>query len=294
MELRQLEYFLMVSDLTSFTRAAERLYVSQPAVTNAVRTLEEELGIQLFDRSQRKVALTTEGKIFYRHIQNIMQGISTTLNEINDLKSHNRGHLAIGVTPLAGITSTSRILAEFRCAYPNINISLIEKNVKGLVELLHDDKLDFIFVFDLSEQEQSRLCCLPLSQEELMMCCSRKHRLCRMNSVTLASLTEESFILMETHCLFRQLLIKHFEEADSMPPVTMEVSQAKLLMSLVAADVGISILPESLIESDNNLIAIPLMPPIYLHPTLAHKADKLLSHAAQAFEDTALKGVCRT
>ena len=150
MELRQLEYFLMVSDLTSFTRAAERLYVSQPAVTNAVRTLEEELGIQLFDRSQRKVALTTEGKIFYRHIQNIMQGISTTLNEINDLKSHNRGHLAIGVTPLAGITSTSRILAEFRCAYPNINISLIEKNVKGLVELLHDDKLDFIFVFDLS------------------------------------------------------------------------------------------------------------------------------------------------
>ena len=109
MELRQLEYFLMVSDLASFTRAAERLYVSQPAVTNAVRSLEEELGIQLLDRSQRKVTLTAEGKIFYRHIQNIMQGISTTLNEINDLKSHNRGHLTIGVTPLAGITSTSRL-----------------------------------------------------------------------------------------------------------------------------------------------------------------------------------------
>ena len=88
MELRQLEYFLMVSDLASFTRAAERLYVSQPAVTNAVRSLEEELEIQLLDRSQRKVTLTAEGKIFYRHIQNIMQGISTTLNEINDLKSH--------------------------------------------------------------------------------------------------------------------------------------------------------------------------------------------------------------
>jgi len=65
MELRQLEYFLMVSDLASFTRAAERLYVSQPAVTNAVRSLEEELGIQLLDRSQRKVTLTAEGKIFH-------------------------------------------------------------------------------------------------------------------------------------------------------------------------------------------------------------------------------------
>lgn len=218
MELRQLEYFLMVSDLTSFTRAAERLYVSQPAVTNAVRSLEEELGIQLFDRSQRKVSLTTEGKIFYRHIQNIMQGISTTLSEINDLKSHNRGHLTIGVTPLAGIPSTSRLLAEFRTAYPNISISLVEDNVRTLLELLHTNKLDFAFVFDLPEQEQARLHCLPLPQEELMVCCSRYHRLCRMNSVTLAALTEESFLLMEMHCHFRRLLVKHFEEADSMPP----------------------------------------------------------------------------
>ncbi|WP_338624291.1 LysR family transcriptional regulator [Selenomonas sp. TAMA-11512] len=293
MELRQLEYFLMVSDLTSFTRAAERLYVSQPAVTNAVRSLEEELGIQLFDRSQRKVALTTEGKIFYRHIQNIMQGISTTLNEINDLKSHNRGHIVIGVTPLAGIASTSSLMAEFRAAYPNINISLVENNVKELLELLHADKLDFAFVFDLPEQEQARLSCLLLPQEELMVCCSRRHRLCRMNSVTLTSLTEEAFILMETNCLFRQILVKHFEDADSMPPVSMEVSQVQLLRALVAADAGLSILPECLITSDTELSAVPLAPPVYLHPVLAYKAEKLLSHAAQAFEETARKGVRR-
>ena len=294
MELRQLEYFLMVSDLTSFTRAAERLYVSQPAVTNAVRSLEEELGIQLFDRSQRKVSLTTEGKIFYRHIQNIMQGISTTLSEINDLKSHNRGHLTIGVTPLAGIPSTSRLLAEFRTAYPNISISLVEDNVRTLLELLHTNKLDFAFVFDLPEQEQARLHCLPLPQEELMVCCSRYHRLCRMNSVTLAALTEESFLLMETHCHFRRLLVKHFEEADSMPPVSMECSQVQLLKSLVAAEAGLSILPACIIDRDTELSAAPLAPPIYLHPALVYKADRLLSHAAQAFEGVARKGAPRT
>ena len=290
MELRQLEYFLMVSDLASFTRAAERLYVSQPAVTNAVRSLEEELGIQLLDRSQRKVTLTAEGKIFYRHIQNIMQGISTTLNEINDLKSHNRGHLTIGVTPLAGITSTSRLLAEFRAAYPNISISVAEHNVGQLLELLHADKLDFAFVFDLTEQERTRLNILPLACEELMVCCARRHALSRMNSVTLAELTEEPFILMETSCLFRQMLVKHFEEADSMPPVSMETMQVQLLKSLVAENAGISILPESLIEHDENLSAVPLTPSIYLHPSVVYKADKLLSHAAQAFEETARKG----
>ena len=290
MELRQLEYFLLVSDIARFTRAAERLYVSQPAVTNAVRSLEEELGIQLLDRSQRKVTLTAEGKIFYRHIQNIMQGISTTLNEINDLKSHNRGHLTIGVTPLAGITSTSRLLAEFRAAYPNISISIAEHNVGQLLELLHSDKLDFAFVFDLTEQERTRLNILPLACEELMVCCARRHALSRMNSVTLAELTEEPFILMETSCLFRQMLVKHFEEADSMPPVSMETMQVQLLKSLVAENAGISILPESLIEHDGNLSAVPLTPSIYLHPSVVYKADKLLSHAAQAFEEMARKG----
>lgn len=289
MELRQLEYFLMVSDLASFTRAAERLYVSQPAVTNAVRSLEEELEIQLLDRSQRKVTLTAEGKIFYRHIQNIMQGISTTLNEINDLKSHNRGHLTIGVTPLAGIASTSRLLAEFRAAYRNINISIAEHDVGQLLELLHSDKLDFAFVFDLTEQERTRLNILPLACEELMVCCARRHALSRMNSVTLAELTEEPLILMETSCLFRQMLVKHFEEADSMPPVSMETMQVQLLKSLVAENAGISILPESLIEHDG-LSAVPITPSIYLHPSVVYKADKLLSHAAQAFEEMARKG----
>lgn len=290
MELRQLEYFLMVSDLASFTRAAERLYVSQPAVTNAVRSLEEELEIQLLDRSQRKVTLTAEGKIFYRHIQNIMQGISTTLNEINDLKSHNRGHLTIGVTPLAGIASTSRLLSEFRAAYRNINISITEHDVGQLLELLHSDKLDFAFVFDLTEQERTRLNILPLACEELMVCCARRHALSRRNSITLAELTEESFILMESTCLFRQILVKHFEEADSMPPVCMEIAQVQLLKSLVAENAGISILPESLIEHDGNLSAVPLTPSIYLHPSVVYKTDKLLSHAAQAFEEMARKG----
>ena len=290
MELRQLEYFLMVSDLASFTRAAERLYVSQPAVTNAVRSLEEELGIQLLDRSQRKVTLTAEGKIFHRHIQNIMRGISTTLNEINDLKSHNRGHLVIGVTPLAGIASTSRLLAEFRAAYPNINICFAEHDVGQLLELLHADKLDFAFVFDLTEQERTRLNELPLPREELMVCCARKHALSRRNSITLAELTEESFILMESTCLFRQILVKHFEEADSMPPVCMEIAQVQLLKSLVAENAGISILPESLIEHDGNLSAVPLTPSIYLHPSVVYQPDQLLSHAAQALEKMARKG----
>lgn len=289
MELRQLEYFLTVSDLASFTRAAERLYVSQPAVTNAVRSLEDELGVQLLDRSQRTITLTEEGKIFYRHIQNVMHGISTTLNEINDLKSHNRGHLLIGITPLGGISSTAHVLARFRTAYPNINLTFIENNVNELENLVREDKLDFAFVYSTPGHDLPGLRCIPLEQEELMVCCSHHHQLARMNSVTPDALSEESLLLMEENCSFRRILITYFEEADNMPPITMELPQVSLLTSLIAVDIGISILPECLIEHDRELSAVPLSPPLFLYPAVIYRADKLLSHAAQAFVEALQK-----
>lgn len=294
MELRQLEYFLMVSDLASFTRAAERLYVSQPAVTNAVRSLEEELGIQLLDRSQRKVTLTTEGQIFYRHIRNIMQGISTTLDEINDLKSHNSGHLAIGITPLAGIEATSRLLTKFHVAYPNIHCRFVEHDVRQLLELLHADKLDFALVFDLTAQDRPHIHEIPLPREELMVCCARQHPFSRKNSITLAELTGIPLILMEAHAFFRQTLCQYFDEADSILSVSMEVAQVQLLKMLVTENAGISILPESILAHDENLRAIPLSPPRYLQPSVVYKAHKLLSHAAQAFVEILRKGTAKT
>lgn len=290
MELRQLEYFLMVSELGSFTRAAERLYVSQPAVTNAVRSLEEELDIQLLDRSQRKAALTTEGKIFYRHIKNVMDGISTTLDEINDLKSYHSGHLTIGITPLSALTPCVELLAEFRRMYPKISLGFHEGNVGQINELLLSEKLDFAFSFCPSGQRQSLLDYVEFPPQELMVCCSRQHVLHRANSVALSSLTEEDFILMDTDCFFRQFLVKCFEEADIMPPVTLEVAQVQLLKSLVAKGTGISILPECLLEHDDSLVAVPLSPPLYLQPVLLHPKSRILSHAAQALQNIAVKG----
>ena len=290
MELRQLEYFLMVSDMGSFTRAAERLYVSQPAVTNAVRSLEEELDIQLLDRSQRKAKLTVEGELFYRHIKNIMQGISTTLNEINDLKNYNSGHLTLGITPLAGLGVNSDLLVTFRRQYPAISISFVEGNVDQLSELLLADKLDFALSFDTLEGANPLLQSHPMQPEELMVCCNHEHSLRRANSVQLSALTEEAFILMDTGCFFRKYLVKCFEEADIMPPVAMEITQVQLLKSLVAAGVGISILPDCLIETDSQLVAIPLSPAIYLHPVVISKANGMLSHAARAFSEVMVKG----
>ena len=274
MEIRQLEYFLMVSRVNSFTRAAERLYVSQPAVTNAVRSLEDELGIQLFDRSQKQALLTTEGKIFFAHVEQIMNGISNTLEEINSLKNLGAGVVNIGLTSLGGIPSCVFLLKEFVESYPNIKISVREDGTEKLQKLLVEDKLDFAFVF--SGEEKSTLAYLELPPQELALCCNRRHRFRRQNVLPLEEIRNESLILPKAVRDF-------FVGSNILRNVVAEISHVQTIKSLVSAGLSVSILPEEIFEQDDNLIAVALEPPIYLQPVIAYKKNRKQSHAAEAF-----------
>lgn len=280
MEIRQLEYFLMVSRVNSFTRAAERLYVSQPAVTNAVRSLEDELGIQLFDRSQKQALLTTEGKIFFAHVEQIMNGISNTLEEINSLKNLGTGIVNIGLTALGGIPSCVFLLKEFVEGYPNIKISVREDETEKLQKLLVEDKLDFAFVF--SGKEKSTLAYLELPPQELALCCNRRHRFRRQNVLPFEELGNESLILPKAARDF-------FVDSNILRNVVAEISHVQTIKSLVSAGLGVSILPEEIFEQDDNLIAVALDPPIYLRPVIAYKKNRKQSHAAEAFLDSVRK-----
>lgn len=280
MEIRQLEYFLMVSRVNSFTRAAERLYVSQPAVTNAVKSLEDELGIQLFDRSQKQALLTTEGKIFFAHVEQIMTGISNTLEEINSLKNLGAGMVNIGLTSLGGIPSSVFLLKEFVESYPNIKISVREEGTEKLQKLLVEDKLDFAFVF--SGEEKSALAYLKLPPQELTLCCNRRHRFRRQNVLMFEELWSEPLIL---HKSIKENLAKNFQN------VVAEISHVQTIKSLVSAGIGVSILPEEIFEQDDNLIGVAIEPPIYLQPVIAYKKNRKQSHAAEAFLASVSKGV---
>ena len=286
MEIRQLEYFLMVSRVNSFTRAAERLYVSQPAVTNAVKSLEDELGIQLFDRSQKQALLTTEGKIFFAHVEQIMTGISNTLEEINSLKNLGAGTVNIGLTAFGGIPSCVFLLKEFIESYPNIKISVREDKTETLQKLLVEDKLDFAFVF--SGEEKAALVYLNLPPQELALCCNRRHRFRRQNFLPLEELRNETFILPKS---VKEILAKTFDASEIFSNVVAEVSHIQTIKSLVSAGVGVSILPEEIFEQDDNLIGVALEPPIYLQPAVAYKKNRKRSHAAEAFLSAIRKGV---
>lgn len=288
MEIRQLEYFLMVNETHSFTRAAERLYVSQPAVTSAIRSLEEELEIQLFDRTQKQITLTSEGQIFLRHVQKVMEGISNTLNEIDALKSPNGGTLKIGLTPLAGVSATTSLLKEFTSQYPQIKLVFTESHSNLLEQELLIDAIDVAILF--SAQNNNALTYLPLPREELYVICSRQHHLRRNNSVQLTDLVNESLILLAADCFYRQQIIQTFEKSNTLPQINFELNHIESIKRFVASNLGITILPGSLCDTDTDLVTIPLDPPLYRQPALAYKTNRHNSRAANAFIELLQKG----
>lgn len=283
MELRQLEYFLMVSKTASFTRAAERLYVSQPAVTNAIRILEDELGVQLFDRNQKQAFLTTEGQVFCRHVENIMYGVSKTIFEINELKNLNNGALTLAITPIAGMQPIPRLLERFKAKYPNIQLSFVEENVADVQALLIENKVDLGIV--ILGEPHALLDYVGLGGQELVVCCAREHSFQRKNSIELAELVHEPLILLTQNCLLRKLIIKEFERMDTLPRIAFESNHIQTIKSLVACDAGITILPQDL--CDPSLVAIPLNNPLTIDAAIALRKNKHSSHAVQAFLDLA-------
>ena len=288
MEIRQLEYFLAVSDTGSFTRAAERLYVSQPAVTNAIRSLEEELGIQLFDRNQKLASLTAEGQIFDTHVEQVMHGISKTIEEIDAMKNFAGGVLRLGLTALGGIKDIAEIIKIFNEQYSAIKINVTEASSDVLVRKLIDDQIDIAILSEIGES--STLTYLDLPEQELFLLCGRQHRFRRLNSVKIADLANEPLILPVTKCQYRQKLMAAFKAAEIMPQIAIEVDHVQTLKSLLASINGVTILPESLSEDDDRLVSMAISPALYMQPVVAYKTNRHLSHAAEAFLACVKKG----
>ena len=127
MELRQLEYFQMASRLKNITRAAQRLRVSQPNITVAIKKLEAELGVQLFDRSQKQLTLTPEGAVFLKRIELALRNIEDAVLEVNDYKQLQKGTIKIGIPPMMGAYLFPKVFSGFRHIHPHLDVLLYEE-----------------------------------------------------------------------------------------------------------------------------------------------------------------------
>ena len=283
MELRQLEYFQMASRLKNITRAAQRLRVSQPNITVAIKKLEAELGVQLFDRSQKQLTLTPEGTVFLKRIELALRNIDEAVLEVNDYKQLQKGTIKIGIPPMMGAYLFPKVFSVFRHLHPNLEVLLFEEGSLSIREKLESDELDFGII--IVPDSTPNLNVLRMSRSQLMVCVSQKSSLASKNWITPKDIASSDLIMMKEGSYLRQIVQSKLSALKITPRTVLESGQIVTIKGLVAHEVGIAFLLDFICEDSYEIKAIPFCNPIFVDIGLAWKKEKYVSKAAQAFID---------
>jgi DNA-binding transcriptional LysR family regulator len=281
LEFRQLEYFLTVSKLNSFTAAANKLFVTQPTITNAIRSLEDELGIKLFDRSQKRIVLTAEGEVFLTHVQHVMTNISTALAEMNDLKVLGRGFVRVVVSPLLMPNFFPSIYACFKQEFPSLEIQIREESFRTAQKLLDNDEVDFAFIPAL--RQTNFIDAIKLCTVDFKVYVNRRHPRAHDEMFLVQHLQDESLALCDKDSFVQDIIGEECDKNGFKPKLIYSSNHLSSLFGLVAANLAITVLPDQQYHLPDEVVGLPLEPVIQVDFCLSNKKDRYASIAAQTF-----------
>ena len=244
MEMHQLRYVVAVARMGNFSRAAEQCHVSQPSLSQQILKLEEELGERLFDRTKREARPTSHGEAFLRRAVRILEEVDGARREAEDAKSLNSGTVTLGVLPTIAPYLLPGVMAAFAKHYPGVEMIVQEETTSRLLKLLHGYEIDFALIsLPLAGDEAERLEVMPLLIEELLLALPSEHPLARKRTLSPRDLEMERLIVMqEGHCLGDQVL-GFCNRRDLRPMISFRSAQLETIQSLVAAGMGISLIP---------------------------------------------------
>jgi DNA-binding transcriptional LysR family regulator len=285
MELRQLRYLAAVARHGSFTLAAQELHVAQPAVSQQVRRLEEELGVELLSRTTRRVLVTEAGELAVARAGRILADADALRAEIDELHGLLRGTLALGVIPGVGKLDPAPLLARFRARHPAVDIRLIETTLAETLELLRADRLDICFAFCHPERAGEGIAGEFLFDEELALMVAPGHPLAKRRRVQLAALADEPLIAPITGASLRLALEEALEKAGATVRVAYESNEAATVRALTAQGLGVSLLPRSLATSlGPELVPITVAPkPPRIPVSVLYREGRRRPPAVEAF-----------
>lgn len=290
MDFDQLETFLEVARHSSFSRAAEKRFRTQPAISSQIRALEEEVGAKLLDRSGGKVSLTASGKLFLKYAEDTLESRKTLLTAIAETERVPRGEIIVGANEGTCLHILPEVFAEFKKCYPDVAVNIKRSDYAKILESVIDNSVDF-GVVSLPVTDP-RLTVVLIHRDELVIIAPPQHPIAKMKSATLAEVARFPLVLPKAgHS--RDALENLFHERRLKPRYAMELDSSELLKRFVAADVGVGFIARSNVIEDvraNVLAAVPLSDAqVRRDLALVFRKDKALSRAALAFIDTTVK-----
>jgi DNA-binding transcriptional LysR family regulator len=290
MDFDQLETFLEVARLSSFSRAAERRFRTQPAISSQIRGLEEEVGAKLLDRSGGKVAVTAAGKVFQKYAEENLEQRRIMLVTLAEMHRVPRGEIVVSANEGTCLHILPEVFAEFKRQYPSVGVGVKRLEHNKILEAIIDNSCDF-GVVSLPVPDK-RLTVVPIHRDELIVITPPHHPLAAKKKATVAEVVEYPLLLPKVGRT-RDTLETLFHEHRLKPIISMELDSSELLKRFVAADVGIGFIPRSHVAEDLQAKALAALmladASIQRELALVFRKDKALSRAALAFIDITVK-----
>lgn len=244
MDLRQLRHFVAVAEEEHFSRAARRANIVQSALSTSIRTLEEELGTQLFVRTTRKVRLTEAGRVLLGHARIVLDAAREAREAVSKVAGLERATLHLGGVPgLPTFIDIAAMLAAFHERYPGVDVQLSLANSTQLLERIRAGTVD-IAVLPISEP-QPGMETITIARDPLALVCAPGHRFAGRQSVRLNELANQSFVDFEEGWAARHLTDRAFENAGISRHTAFEVSDRDTMLALVQRGLGIALMPGS-------------------------------------------------
>lgn len=284
MDIRQLHSFLEIAQESNFTKAGQRLHVSQPTLSKMIKNLEEELGIVLFERSTRHVQLTEEGWTLKAHAQSVVAAMQNFEDAVSDMTKRKKGSLRLGLPPVIGSSFFPQVLASFRNRYPGIEVTLIEEGGNRIKQRILEGSIDLgIVVLPVDEQQFEQV---SLVRRSLCLLLPFQHPMARKRKIDLKDLKEDSFILFRQDFNLYDRVRSACVNEGFEPKITFESSQWDFIGEMVAANLGVSFLPETVcrnLDAKKLKVIHDVRPGIRWDLAVIWKKNHYVSHAAKAW-----------
>jgi DNA-binding transcriptional LysR family regulator len=288
---RRLQVFHAVARQLSFTKAAEVLFMTQPAVTFQIKQLEEHFNTRLFDRGHGRISLTPAGELVLQYAEKIL-GLSGEMDvRLAEMTGEVGGSLLVGASTTIAEFLLPRILGEFKSKFPNVRPRLIVANSESIETRVAEHTIDIGFIESPSHQPnlQTEICC----EDELQVICSPKFPLARMKEVAPQNLAEHPFVSREPGSGTREFtevyLRKHGVDIDHLQPV-MELGSPVALLDVVETGIGYAIASRTSVLKSlrlGDLVSIPLKPRLTRKLSMVYPKEKFRSRLVTAFVDFA-------
>jgi DNA-binding transcriptional LysR family regulator len=284
--LRQLQVFEKVASHLNYSRAAEELYLSQPAVSMQIKQLETSIGLPLFEQMGKKIFLTEAGRELFHYARSIAQQLAEMEAVFDEMKGLGHGKLMISVVNTANYF-TPQLLARFCRRYPNINVNLQVANRDAVLKQLADNSTDLAIMgqppdgLDISAES--------FLDNPLVVIAAPDHPLAKLKRVKFARLAEETFLSREKGSGTRSAMERVFAQHKIQPHISMEMETNEAIKQAVQAGMGLGILSLHSIELELETKRLAMLNvehfPLLRHWFVAHRSNKRLSSAALAFKE---------